>query len=443
MRRLGNPQADLSCVHIAGTNGKGSVTAYISTMLAADHHRVGVYTSPYLERFSERIRVLDGAESLDRFLQNDSEGEIPERELTELSDRVECAVEGMLADREEHPTEFELVTAVAFLYFEKMECDFVVLETGLGGRLDSTNIIQKSVFSVITALGFDHMDRLGDTMRAISREKAGIVKPGCPVFLYSPDDTGLSDADAAEVTDIITNTCRKLGSSLTIVSSSDVTLISNSVDGQIFSVPFLEKELRIRLIGDYQLHNAALAARSVLDLVSERGIREGLSRTVWKGRMEVFRKVPLILLDGGHNPQGARSFRDSVDALFLHVFQKHPPRLILGFMEDKDYPQILSILFSDLAYRYMEILCVTPENPRALSAEVLKNYIIRHFEDEALFYKNPAAMYNEQGKISAFDHVQTACDQAWNDSLIDGLPILCVGSLYLAGQVRGAMKHEP
>jgi len=442
MRRLGNPQNNLTCIHIAGTNGKGSVTAYISSMLAADGHRVGVFTSPFLERFSERIRIMDGILSLDRFLTNDSEGEITVRDLFLLTAKVKAAVDGMKEDGEEHPTEFELVTAVAFLYFEQMACGYVVLETGLGGRLDSTNIIKNSVCSVITSLGYDHMDRLGNTISEIAREKAGIIKPNGNVFLYSPYDTDLSDKDAGEALAVLLETCRVRSADLTIVSASEITLVNNSIDGQDFTVPYLPGILRIRLIGGYQLHNAALAVRAVTGLVSDKGIREGLLRTRWKGRMEVLHRNPLILLDGGHNPQGARSFRDSVDTLFAEDFKGNPPRLILGFMEDKDYPQILDILLSGLTYGLREIICVTPDNPRALPAEKLKKHIADHFSHEALFYKNQTTMYNRQGRISAFEEAKSACFKALEGSAADGAPILCLGSLYLAGQVRELLKTD-
>ena len=442
MRRLGNPQNNSTCIHIAGTNGKGSVTSYISSMLAADGHRVGVYTSPFLERFSERIRILDGMHSLDRFLTNDSEGEITVRDLFLLTGKVKAAVDGMIEAGEEHPTEFELVTAVAFLYFEQMECDYVVLETGLGGRLDSTNIIKYSICSVITALGYDHTDRLGNTISEIAREKAGIIKTNGNVFLYSPHDTDLSDKDAGEALAVMIETCRVRSAKLTIVSASELTLVKSSIDGQDFTVPFWPGILRIRLIGGYQLQNAALALRAVTGLVSENGIREGLLRTRWKGRMEVLRRDPLILLDGGHNPQGARSFRDSVDTLFTEDFKKNPPRLILGFMEDKDYPQILAILLSGLTYVLREIICVTPDNPRALPAEKLKKHITDHFSLEALFYNNQTTMYNRQGRISAFEEARSACLNALEDSAADGAPILCLGSLYLAGQVRDLLKTD-
>ena len=441
MQRLGNPQDELSCIHIAGTNGKGSVTSYIASMLAADGHLVGVYTSPYLERFSERIRILNGKSSLERFLEDDSEGEIPRKDLFNLSDKVKIAVQGMLDDKEEHPTEFELVTAAAFLYFRQMKCDYVVLETGLGGRLDSTNIIKKPVCSVITALGFDHTDRLGNTMREIAAEKAGIIKENCPVFLYSPYDTDLSGTDADEAQKVMEEACKERGAALTTISASGITRLHSSMDGQEFSVPFFPEKLYIRLIGEYQLQNAALAVSAVKELVSEDAVRTGLLLTKWKGRLEVLRRDPLILLDGGHNPQGALSFRTSVDSLFAADFSKNPPRLILGFMEDKDYPHILSILFSDLSYCLREIICVTPDNPRALPADKLRNYIEEHFLCEALFYKNQTTMYNRQGKILVFEDAKKACFKAMQDSASDGAPILCMGSLYLAGQVRDTLKR--
>jgi len=218
--------------------------------------------------------------------------------------------------------------------------------------------------------------------------------------------------------------------------------VKSSVDGQDFTVPYLPGILRISMIGGYQLQNAALAVRAVTGIVSESGIREGLLLTRWKGRMEVLRRNPLILLDGGHNPQGARSFRDSVDDLFAEDFRKNPPRLILGFMEDKDYPQILTILFSGLPYSIREIICVTPDNPRALPAEKLRKYISDHFSEEALFYKNQTTMYNRQGRISAFEAAKSTCFKALENSKADGAPILCLGSLYLAGQVRDTLKID-
>ncbi len=442
MRRLGNPQDDLRCIHVAGTNGKGSVTTYIASSLSSDGHRTGVYTSPFLERFSERIRVLDGRDSVHRMLSDDSEGEIPEEALFRLSGLVEAAVRDMLENGEEHPTEFELVTAVAFLYFFEQKCDFVVLETGLGGRLDSTNIIRNPVCCVITALGFDHTDRLGHTMAEIAREKAGIIKQGSPVFLYSPYDTDLSGEDAGAAAAVMRETCDRNGSMLTVVSSEDVRVKSSSADGQVFRVSFFPDDLRIRLLGRYQTTNAALAVRALAGLVSDAGIMEGLENTVWKGRMEILGKNPLILLDGGHNPQGALSFRSSVDQLFAEEFKNNPPRLILGVMQDKDYAGILKVLFHNLPYRFREIICVTPDNPRALPAQALRSAIVTNFGEEDLFYKIPADMYNRQDKILACDNAVSACREASLLSVTDGAPILCMGSLYLAGEVRSTLLEQ-
>lgn len=441
MRRLGNPQDDLSCIHVAGTNGKGSVTSFIASVLAADNNRVGVYTSPFLERFSERIRILEGKTSLARFAADDSEGEIPKEDLFILSEKVREATAAMLEEGEEHPTEFELVTAVAFLYFKQKSCDYVVLETGLGGRLDSTNIISRSICSVITALGYDHTDRLGKTIAEIAREKAGIIKKNGTVFLYSPYDTDLSGEDAEAAYKVISDTCQERGASLALVSSSDIHILKSSVSGQYFELPPESGLYHITMIGEYQVRNAALAAHAVRGIVSEKALHEGLFQTKWKGRMEVLGMDPLILLDGGHNPQGARSFREAVDTLFAEDFKNNPPRLILGFMEDKDFAQILSVLFSDLSYRFREIICVTPDNPRALSALRLREFIMDRYSEEALFYKDQTTMYNSQGKIFAYDEAVNACARALEDSSADGSAILCIGSLYLAGQVRETLMH--
>ena len=201
--KLGNPEKSLHAYHIAGTNGKGSVSAYCASMLAWDGKKVGLYTSPFLERFSERIRVLDGREGLLTWEQDDTYGEIDAKRLSELSDLVESKVAELIAEGQEHPTEFELVTAVAFLYFKEQQCDAVVLETGLGGRLDSTNVIEQPAATIITALGYDHMDRLGDTLGKIAGEKGGIIKEGCPVFAIDTHQSAVEAADAEEAKQVI------------------------------------------------------------------------------------------------------------------------------------------------------------------------------------------------------------------------------------------------
>jgi len=436
LRRLGNPEAGMRCIHVAGTNGKGSTVAFLSSILASAGYRTGIYTSPYLERFSERIRILDGQESLDAYLSDDREGEIPTEALFRLTSRVETAVRDMLADDEEHPTEFELVTAVAFLYFREKNCDYVVLETGLGGRLDSTNVIDQPVATIITALGYDHTDRLGATIREIAFEKAGIIKYGCPVFLYDPHALSLTACEAKDVLDVITGRAQEANTSCTVVSPDTVRDATAKEDGQSFVLDFFPERLSIRLLGAHQIMNAALAVRVMKDLVPTDAILEGLRKATWKGRLEVLRKSPLILLDGGHNPQGAEAFALATSEIFAQEFRENPPRLILGFMRDKDILSILEVFEKNIQFPIREFLCVTPDNPRSMSGEELAGVLRKRLDDSQKFYKNTPSMYNGQGKIQAFPTVPSACLAALQSSGRDKAPILCVGSLYLAGEAR-------
>lgn len=436
MSLLGNPQEGISAVHVAGTNGKGSVVAYISAMLATEGYKVGVYTSPFLERFSERIRILDGEESLWQMKTDESHGEIETKDLFELSEKVRMATLEMTSCGQEHPTEFELVTAVAFLYFKQENCKYIVLETGLGGRLDSTNIIPDPVCSVITAIGFDHMDRLGETAAQIASEKAGIIKVGRPVYLMSPSDTDLNSEEASAVERVIVDKCSELNAPLTIVSSSDILSRVPGHFGQKIILRYLDDAVNIGLIGRHQALNAALAVRSVLTLISERSIREGLSNTVWKGRNEMVRKHPLVILDGAHNPQGMKSFCEAMNETYAETFRMNPPRLIIGVMKDKEYEDMLRILFSSLSFDLCELICVTVDQERSLEGGVLADAAKTAAADAEKFYNGTSSMYNIQGKISACDNAIRCCSEALSMSLSDGAPILCIGSLYLIGQIR-------
>ncbi len=441
---LGHPEAGIRAIHVAGTNGKGSVVAYISAMLASQGYKVGVYTSPYLERFSERIRILDGEKSLLQLKKDESHGEIGQKDLFDLSEKVRLAVMQMTADGQEHPTEFELVTAVAFLYFHQKKCDYVVLETGLGGRLDSTNIIPDPVCSVITAIGFDHTDRLGSAAAQIACEKAGIIKPGCPVYLMSPSDTDLSSEDASAVLTVFADKCTEVNAPLTIVSSSDILSRIPDSSGQEINLCFFNESLNIALVGRHQALNAALAVRAVMPLLSARAIREGLFSAVWKGRNEKVREKPLVILDGAHNPQGMKSFCDAMNETYAETFRINPPRLILGVMKDKEYGQMLRILFSMLSFDLREIICVTVNQERTLKADALAEAAKIALMDAKEFYNITSNMYNTQVKISECDDVIRCCTEQLSKSLSDGAPILCIGSLYLIGQIRKVFitNHE-
>lgn len=434
--KLENPHEDLSCIHVAGTNGKGSVVSYIASILAASDRRVGIYTSPYLERFSERIRILDGSTSLDAIQQNDAHGEISADALRKLGKRVEEAVREMLEEGFEHPTEFELVTGAAFLYFKESKCDYVVLETGLGGRLDSTNIIRAPIASIITAIGYDHTDRLGRTIGEIAGEKAGIIKHGCPVFLLSPHDTPLTKTEADEVERVIKERCEQSDSSLRIVSAEDIkerTFLSRK---QFIRLRDFSDPVSIGHIGLHQAFNAALAAVSVRSMVTEEITRKGLSKAVWKGRNEVISLNPPIILDGAHNPQGIMALCSALNESFGEEFRIRAPRLIFGVMSDKDYDEMIRVLFRSASFSFREVICVSVKQERSLSAQKLADSFRRMLSEEAEFYNRPSGMYNIQGEIHAFDDAETTVREVLSQTSEDGVPIVCAGSLYLIGQVR-------
>ena len=256
---LGNPQDSVKAVHVAGTNGKGSVCTFLSTILACDGKKVGIFTSPYLERFSERIRIIDGREDAVRLAEDDSTGEIPSDRLNELSDRVAKAMEKMLAEGMEHPTEFELITAIGFLYFAEEKVDIAVLETGLGGRLDSTNVIDKPVATAICAIGLDHCAVLGSDVSQIASEKAGIFKKGVPAVCLEPSDMILSESMKEDVRKTLTGAAIEKDSPLTFVSADGAD--KNAVFGMNGKMSFELDGYKYStaLNGRHQVANAALA----------------------------------------------------------------------------------------------------------------------------------------------------------------------------------------
>lgn len=436
MSKLGDPQNNLRVFHIAGTNGKGSVAAYLSTILACDGNTVGVFTSPYLERFSERIRILDGQDSVRLLMEENSYGEIPNEDLYKLSEKVQQAVTQMLAEDKEHPTEFELVTAAAFLYFAQENCDYVVLETGLGGRLDSTNIIFRPVCSLITSIGFDHMDYLGSTISEIAAEKAGIIKQDCPVHLYSPYDSGLCSEEADQVCKVIEEKCAEMCAPLSVISGSNVLVRQIDRTGQCFSLDFFERELHINMRGFHQVLNAALAVRAVLPFVSNDLVCKGLESTVWNGRAEIVKENPLVILDGAHNAGGMKSFCDTINELFYDQFSDTPPRMIIGILKDKEYEKMLEVLFSSIHFPVKSVICVNMPQERALTGRELADTLRCICEEHRWFYNESASMYNMQDKIYASDDPKASCFSALQLSYGDHAPIICVGSLYLVGNVR-------
>ena len=391
LRRLGDPQKRLKFVHVAGSNGKGSTCAMLDAILRAAGYRVGLYTSPYIESFCERIRV-DGEN-------------IPGEALASVTERVRAVAEAM----DDHPSQFELVTAAALLYFAERHCDLVVLEVGMGGALDSTNAIDAPEAAVITNIGLEHTEYLGDTLEKIAATKAGIIKSGCSAVCYD---------GAAEVTAVVRAACAARGVKLRIADYGKVKPLSETLDGQRFL--WDGAEYRLALLGRYQLHNAATALETVAVLrargwnIPEDAVKAGLANVRWAARMEVLRRAPLLLLDGGHNPQCAEALADSLRRLL----PEQKVVFLLGVLRDKDYPRMLDTLLP-LARAFV---CLTPLSDRALPAPELAAYL------------------TERGaKANSFTDVTDGLRAALAAAGADGA-VVGFGSLYLVGAIRRAAK---
>ncbi|HEX3078366.1 MAG TPA: Mur ligase family protein, partial [Lachnospiraceae bacterium] len=290
--RLDNPQDKLKFIHIAGTNGKGSTAAYLANILSKAGYKVGRYISPTILEYCERIQITCGTT---RYIGKEAVA----RHIT----RISSIINEMLKQGISHPTPFEIETAMAFLEFVEQNCDIVVLEVGLGGRLDSTNVIQTTVCSVITSISMDHMNILGDTLGKIAYEKAGIIKYGVPVVSY------LQDIEAAKV---IEQVCEQQKANLTVVNYNRIVNPIYALAGSTFDYKDY-MELRIQLLGEIQIRNAVVAVETIGVLnelgyhISEQSIREGLIDTRWKGRFEVIHEKPLVIIDGAYSRRNARS----------------------------------------------------------------------------------------------------------------------------------------
>ena len=390
LEALGNPHQKLQFVHIAGTNGKGSTAAMVDSCLRAAGYKVGMFTSPFINRFNERIQV-NGVP-------------IPDQDLVQLVEQVQPAAQAM----EDVPTEFELITALGMLYFVQQNCDIVVLEVGLGGALDSTNIIPPPACAVITALGMDHVKELGPTLADIAAAKAGIIKPGSPVVSYG----GEPEADK-----VIADTARAQGAPLTVVDFSRLQLRSASLDGLVFDFDGLEG-LTLPFLASYQARNAAVAITALRALcgrgwnISDQAIRQGLAQVRWPGRFELLRRDPPFLLDGSHNAHGMRATVASLRERFpgeKFVF-------LISIMADKDWDKMLQLLLP-LAKCFVT---VTAPSPRAIPAPDLAAQI--------------RAM---GGAAEPADTIPAGVARA--DALAAGGPVAALGTLYFSGDVRRAL----
>ena len=390
---MGNPQNKLKYVHIAGTNGKGSTAAMTASILQKAGYRVGLYTSPYIYRFNERMQI-DGKP-------------ISDEELTETTAWVKPLAQSM----EESPTEFELVSCIAFEYFKRNRCNIVVLEVGMGGALDSTNVIPAPEVAVITNIGLDHTDVLGDTVEKIAQTKAGIFKPSCDAVVYR---------SSPSVEAVFEKVCAEKKVKLTKADFAGLRLVSHGLEGQVFDCGS-RKGLELPLLGDHQLHNAAVVL-SVADALIARGwkitednIRDGIRQVSWPGRFDVMRKDPLFIIDGGHNPQ-------CIEALVKNIEDYLAGKNVIvltGVLADKDYAD----MYRPVMPLVREFVCITPPNPRKLDAGLLAQYLTE---------KGAAATACE----TIEDGVRTAMEKAGKDGVV-----LSFGSLYSIGAIRDALEQ--
>ena len=428
---LDHPERGFRVIHIAGTNGKGSTSAYLASIMAASGLKTGIFTSPFLERFSERIRILDGREDLVRYSVDDTTGEIPDGALSELTARVRKAADQMVSEGMEHPTEFELVTAICFLYFRDEQIDIAVMETGLGGRFDSTNVFDEPIASVITSIGMDHIEVLGDTVGRIAYEKAGIFKKGCPVFCTDPDHMILTPEEAQEVRKVLMAEAEKTGVSRLELIVPDTGSVTYGDDLRMSFDAGLGEKVTTTLLGDHQCGNCTLAVRAAMSAsgiwpqINEETIREGIALTRWKCRAEVLRTDPLVIMDGCHNLQGALSFSSLYGRLIEKDGSLARVRLVIGVMRDKDMEGIIRT-FRDNGIVPVEVWPVKVDNPRSATSDELYNII--------------KEVYNESVGRGDTDVPEEAVRRAYAGSLGDKLPLIVTGSLYLLGQVRGVLK---
>lgn len=399
LRRLGDPQNELKFIHISGTNGKGSVLAYLSTILSGAGYRTGRYISPTLFSYRERIQV---------------DGEYIEKEsLACHVTAIAAAAEDMQKAGLPSPTVFEIETALAFLYFKEKRCDIVTLEVGCGGLLDATNVITTTLMEVIASISMDHTDLLGDTLAKIAAQKAGIIKP---------DTMVVSAQQKSEAAQVIEDTCKEQHCTLQMVDESKISNVHYGAEGQTFSYKTWEN-VAISLAGSYQIKNAALALEGVEALrklgyaLSDQQVREGLLHTAWRGRFTTLRRDPTVIIDGAHNPAAALELKESLK----RYFPGKTLYFVMGMFKDKDYAQVID-LTAPLARHIITV--ETPGNPRAMPARELA---------EAVGKVNPSVEWAD----SVAHGVEKALAMAGKEDAV-----IVFGSLSFLGEAADAVNEK-
>ena len=390
LHELGDPQDSLRFVHVAGTNGKGSFCSMLDSVLRKAGFKTGLYTSPYIERFNERMAV-DGEP-------------ISDTELSEITARVRVFADKMA----DPPTEFELITAIAMEYFFRNGCDIVVLEVGMGGELDSTNVIDSPEAAVICAIDLDHTSFLGNTVEEVAHAKAGIIKGGTTAVLYEA---------LPSVTKVFENRCRNVGAELVKADFSSLCNIRHTLTQTVFDCEKY-KDVSLSLVGSYQPYNAFVAISTIEVLrkkgydISDAALYEGLACVRWPGRFEILGENPVFVLDGAHNPHGMRA---AVESFRAH-FGDRKIHFVVGAMADKDVSGMMAMLLP-LAD---EFVAVKPDNPRAMEADEL------------------AGLLTELGaRAEKCDGIDEAVKLVLSRAGDDGI-VACLGSLYFSAEIRRA-----
>ncbi len=397
---LNNPQEGLKYIHIGGTNGKGSTSSYLAHLLEAGGYKVGLFTSPYIERFNERIQI--------------NGQDIPDEILGRITSLIKEKADIMVEEGFEHPTTFEIVTAIGFMYFKEEKVDYVVLEVGLGGRYDSTNIISSPLVSVITTIDYDHIDVLGDTLDKIAYQKAGIIKEKSIVVSYPQEEEALG---------VIKEVTEEKNAEFYLTPMENIIVKEISDSGARFDYHYGNihmDNIKISMLGEYQVYNATLALTTLLVLkekglvdISEEQIREGLQKTKWPGRLEVMRRNPIFLIDGAHNVQGIAQLKKAIN-----LFEYKNLILGVGILKDKDSSHMVELL----APMADKIVVTEVNMPRKLDAEELAKEIAKYNEN----------VFIEKDIKKAVERTLEIAEE--DDMIVFG------GSLYLIGEVRTLIK---
>lgn len=396
LRELGNPQDDLRFIHIAGTNGKGSVLAYTSTILSEAGYRIGRYVSPTVVSYRERIQV---------------DGEmISKHAFAEETEKVQDAIVRLKEAGKQLPTVFEAETAIAFLYYKRMKCDLVVLESGLGGMEDASNVVKNTVCAVFSPISMDHIGVIGNTLSEIAENKAGIIKPGCIV---------VSAPQKQEVREILEQKARQFGCPVIYAEPEKAVVLEEDYRGMRFSYKDSEN-ISLRLSGKYQLVNAVTAWETVRVLEKNlQAINAGFSKTEWFGRFTCILEHPVFLVDGAHNEEAAERLRESIEAYF-------PGRkliYIMGVFRDKEYEKIIR---ATIPYAKCVYTVDLPNKERTLCAQKLKEAVEAESKDVQVY---------------AVGEIEQAVKEALRNAEEDDV-ILAFGSLSYLGKVKEAVEKD-